>query len=97
MRELGAGDLGVNMKIKNMVSSFMGRQKVYCDCFENKNFKKLEVHIIKNVYRNVIKYDNNPKLLTKYCEECIKSFDNKKLKYFISNDFCFPEINIFLN
>ena len=96
LRELGAGDVGVHIKIKNMISSYMGRQKVYCDCFENKNFIKLEVHIIKNIYRNVKKYDNNPKLLTKYCEKCINRFDKKHLKYFMSDDFSFPEVDYLL-
>ena len=79
------------MKIKNMVSSIC--QKVYCDCFENKILKNLKFISLRMLIE-IIKYDNNPKLLTKYCEECIKSFDNKKLKYFISNDFLF-EIKFF--
>ena len=31
LRELGAGDAGVHIKIKNMVRSFMGRQKYIAD------------------------------------------------------------------
>ena len=37
LRELGAGDAGVYIKIKNMIRSYMGRQKSYCICFENDN------------------------------------------------------------
>ena len=34
LREVGAGDAGVNIKIKKMVQSYMGRQKVYCESLE---------------------------------------------------------------
>ena len=53
LRELGAGDAGVNIKIKSMVNSFMGRQKKYCISFQSNNFVQLEKSIIRNVYRNV--------------------------------------------
>ena len=31
LRELGAGDAGVHIKIKQMINSYMGRQQAYCD------------------------------------------------------------------
>ena len=40
LREMGAGDAGVHIKIKNMIKSYMGRQKVYCESFENNDFSK---------------------------------------------------------
>ena len=93
LRELGAGDAGVHLKIKNMVKSYMGRQKAYCECFENNDYIKLEKSIIRNVYRNVSVYNNKPKLLVKYCKKCIYDFQNKDIKYFSSTDFNFPELN----
>ena len=95
LRELGAGDAGVHIKIKNMISSYMGRQKVYCNCFENDNYIELEKSIIRNIYRNVNKYENEPKLLVEYCKKCIYEFNDKQIEYFISKKFNFPELDNF--
>ena len=92
LRELGAGDTGVHIKIKNMIKSYMGRQKAYCTCFEKDNFVELEKSIIKNIYRNVNKYENEPKLLVKYCKKCIYRFKDKHIEYFISSKFNFPKL-----
>ena len=93
LRELGAGDAGVHIKIKNMISSYMGRQKAYCVCFENNNYIELEKSFIRNIYRNVIEYDNEPKLLVKYCKKCIYKFKDKHIEYFISRKFNFPNLD----
>ena len=95
LRELGAGDAGVNIKIKDMIRSYMGRQKAYCACFEKDNYIKLEKSIIRNIYRNVDKYKNEPKLLVKYCKKCIEEFKDKQIEYFISSKFDFPQIDNF--
>ena len=96
LRELGAGDAGVNIKIKDMIRSYMGRQKAYCACFEKDDYINLEKSIMRNIYRNVDKYDNEPKLLVKYCKKCIDEFKDKQIEYFISNKFNFPQIENFL-
>ena len=93
LRELGAGDAGVHIKMKNMIQSYMGRQKAYYDCFEKNNYINLEKSIIKNIYRNVHEYDNEPNLLVKYCKKCIYKFKNKQIEYFVSNKFDFPRLN----
>ena len=95
LRELGAGDAGVNIKIKDMIRSYMGRQKAYCTCFEKEDYSKLEESIIRNIFRNVDKYDNEPKLLVNYCKECVNKFKGKQIEYFISNKFNFPQIDNF--
>ncbi len=95
LRELGAGDAGVNIKIKDMIRSYMGRQKAYCACFEKDNYMELEKSVIRNIYRNVVKYNNEPKLLVKYCKKCIDKFKDKKIEYFTSNKFNFPHIDNF--
>ena len=95
LRELGAGDAGVHIKIKNMIRAYMGRQKAYCDCFENDNYVKLEESFIKNIYRNKKQYDNGPKLLVKFSKKCILKFKDKHIEYFISNKFNFPELDNF--
>ena len=95
LREMGAGDAGVHIKIKNMVRSYMGRQNAYCDCFENNDFLKLKKSLINNVYRNVSQYSYEPELLTKYCKKCIYKFENKNVDYFLSKKFCFPKVDEF--
>ena len=93
LRELGAGDAGVHIKIKSMIRSYMGRQKAYCDCFEKDDYVKLEKSVIKNIYRNVYEHGNEPSLLVKYCKECIYSFKDKHIEYFISTKFNFPKLD----
>ncbi len=95
LREMGAGDAGVHIKMKNMIRSYMGRQKAYCDCFEKDNFFKLEKSIVRNIYRNVDEFDNEPNLLVKYCMKCVYKFKNKQIEYFISNNFEFPNLDNF--
>src|SRR6056300_1112005 len=77
LREMGAGDTGVHLKIKKMVNSYMGRQKVYCKCIDDHDFIKLKFHIIKNIYRNVDDYGLAPDHLTNYCKTCVLFFENK--------------------
>ena len=91
LRELGAGDAGVHIKIKQMINLYMGRQQAYCNCLKNKDLKKFKKHIVKNVYRNVIDFGNSPNLLVKYCEKIFLEFESKNEKYFLSNEFKFPK------
>lgn len=95
LREMGAGDAGIHIKIKNMIKSYMGRQKAYCESFEKDNFIKLEKSLIRNIYRNVNDYKNEPNLLVKYCMNCINKFKDKQIEYFISSNFNFPKIDNF--
>ena len=90
LRELGAGDAGVHIKIKQMVKSYMGRQKAYCNCLEVEDFDKLKKHIIKNVYRNVDDFGNSADLLTEYYKKIFLQFKNRNNQYFLSNKFKFP-------
>ena len=91
LREMGAGDTGVNIKIKKMIDSYMGRQKVYCQCFEKNDFETLKIHLIKNVYRNISDFGSSPQLLTDYCESCFSLLKKTTNDSLLSNQFCFPE------
>ena len=90
LRELGAGDAGVYIKIKQMVKSYMGRQQAYCSCLEVEDFDKLKKHIVKNVYRNVDNFGNSADLLTDYYKKIYIQFKNRDSQYFLSNKFTFP-------
>ena len=93
LREMGAGDTGVHLKIKKMVNSYMGRQKVYCKCIDDHDFIKLKLHIIKNIYRNVDDYGFAPDHLTNYCKICVLFFENKPTKFLLSKELDFPIYN----
>ena len=91
LREMGAGDTGVHVKIKTMINSYMGRQKFYMQCLEKKDFSTLKIHIIKNVYRNVENSDYLPELLTNYCQLCFEVLEKFPEDNFLTNKFEFPE------
>ena len=92
LREMGAGDAGVHIKIKKMVQSYMGRQKVYSECLQKNDFKSLKPCIANNVYRNVDNYSNYPDILNNYCQKTYLLFSNKKDDYFLLNKLKFPNI-----
>ena len=92
LRELGAGDAGVHLKIKKMVNAYMARQKVYCHCLEINDFEMLKNHLIRNIYRNVESFQNSPDHLLAYSKECVFLFNKKNDDYFLLNEFNFPKI-----
>ena len=94
LRELGAGDAGVHIKIKNMVNSYMGRQKVYCTCLEKNDFTLFKKMLVKNVYRNVNFADDSPEQLTNYCKKIYDCFNKEKESYFLNNKFVFPKFHL---
>ena len=87
LREMGAGDTGVHVKIKKMINSYMGRQKFYMQCLEKNDFSTLKIHIIKNVYRNVENSDYLPQLLTNYCQLCFEVLEEISDDYLLTNKF----------
>ena len=93
LRELGAGDAGVHLKIKKLVNAYMARQKVYCHCLEVNDFEMLKKHIIKNIYRNVDSFHDSPDYLLAYSKECVFLFNQKNNDYFLLNKFNFPKIS----
>ena len=97
LREMGAGDTGVHIKIKKMINSYMGRQKFYMQCLEKNDFSTLKIHIIKNVYRNIENSDYLPQLLTNYCQLCFEVLEKIPEDYLLTNKFEFPQYKQDLN
>ena len=52
LRELGAGDVSVSNNMKKLISSYMGRQKVYLKAFKNYDIDLLALAFKNNIYRN---------------------------------------------
>ena len=73
LRELGAGDVSVANNMKKLISSYMGRQKIYVKAFKNEDEKFLALAFKNNIFRNK---DQNKKiilLLSKNILELIKN------------------------
>ena len=52
LRELGAGDVSVSNNMKKLISSYMGRQKVYLEAFKNYDEDTLALAFKNNIFRN---------------------------------------------
>ena len=52
LRELGAGDVSVANNMKKLISSYMGRQKIYIKAFKNNDEKVLALAFKNNIFRN---------------------------------------------
>ena len=94
LRELGVGDVGVSLKIKNMISAYLGRQKVYCNAFNNNNLVYLVNSLNNNVFRNTDIDKEKTKSLALYCFLLLEKLNNYKNTEILSGDFQFPKLNI---
>ena len=65
LRELGAGDVSVSNNMKKLISSYMGRQKVYLQAFKNDDKKFLALAFKNNIFRNNHQKENLILLLSK--------------------------------
>jgi len=52
LRELGAGDVSVANNMKKLISSYMGRQKIYTKAFNINDKNSLALAFKNNIYRN---------------------------------------------
>ena len=65
LRELGAGDVSVANNMKKLISSYMGRQKIYVKAFKSKDEKLLALAFKNNIFRNKDQKKNLILLLSK--------------------------------
>ena len=89
LRELGAGDVSVTNNMKKLISSYMGRQKVYTKAFKNGDDQFLALAFKNNIFRN---NNQKEKLLLSLSRKIFKI--NKKLdliedKKILNGDFKF--------
>ena len=52
LRELGAGDVSVSNNMKKLISSYMGRQKIYLKAFKDNDKDVLALAFKNNIFRN---------------------------------------------
>ena len=65
LRELGAGDVSVANNMKKLISSYMGRQKIYVKAFKSEDEKLLALAFKNNIFRNKDQKKNLILLLSK--------------------------------
>ena len=90
LRELGAGDVSVATNMKKLISSYMGRQKIYINEFKNDDEKSLALAFESNIYRNNNQEERLILLLSKNIFRINKKFDLVEDKKFLVGDFDFP-------
>ena len=91
LRELGAGDVSVSNNMKKLISSYMGRQKVYLKAFENSNKDLLALSFKNNIYRNNKQKKDLIILLSTNIFKIIKKLDVIEDKKILNGDFDFND------
>ena len=89
LRELGAGDVSVANNMKKLISSYMGRQKIYLKAFKNNDEKFLAMAFKNNIFRNNDQKENLILLLSKNIFRINKKLDLIEDKKIINGDFDF--------
>ncbi len=89
LRELGAGDVSVANNMKKLISSYMGRQKIYVEAFKNEDEEFLALAFKNNIFRNKDQKKNLILLLSKNIFRINKKLDLIEDKKIIKGDFDF--------
>ena len=89
LRELGAGDVSVANNMKKLISSYMGRQKIYIEAFKNDDEEFLALAFKNNIFRNKDQKKNLILLLSKNIFRINKKLDLIEDKKIINGDFDF--------
>ena len=89
LRELGAGDVSVANNMKKLISSYMGRQKIYVKAFKSEDEKLLALAFKNNIFRNKDQKKNLILLLSKNIFRINKKLDLIDDKKILNGDFDF--------
>ena len=87
LRELGAGDVSVANNMKKLISSYMGRQKIYVEAFKNEDEKFLALAFKNNIFRNKDQKKNLTLLLSKNILRINKKLHLIEDKKILNGDF----------
>ena len=89
LRELGAGDVSVANNMKKLISSYMGRQKIYVEALKSADEKFLALAFKNNIFRNKDQKKNLILLLSKNILKINKKLDLIEDKKILNGDFNF--------
>ena len=89
LRELGAGDVSVANNMKKLISSYMGRQKIYVEAFKNEDQDLLALAFKNNIFRNKDQKKNLILLLSKNIFRINKKLHLIEDKKMLNGDFDF--------
>ena len=87
LRELGAGDVSVANNMKKLISSYMGRQKIYVKAFKSEDEKFLALAFKNNIFRNKDQKKNLILLLSKNILRINKKLHLIEDKKMLNGDF----------
>ena len=91
LRELGAGDVSVANNMKKLISSYMGRQKIYIKAFKNEDETFLTLAFKNNIFRNNDQKENLILLLSKNILKINKKLDLIEDEKMLKGDFEFSD------
>ena len=89
LRELGAGDVSVANNMKKLISSYLGRQKIYVKAFKNEDENFLALAFENNIFRNKGQKKNLILLLSKNIFRINKKLHLIEDKKMLNGDFDF--------
>ena len=69
LREMGAGDIGVAYRVKDMVKAFYGRIAAYDEGLEDTGGDLLEAALRRNLYRNIDPVPDQLSVMAEYVRE----------------------------
>lgn len=91
LRELGAGDTGVGIRVKNMAQAFYGRLKAYGDALEGTEKTALGEAIGRNIYRNAPSAPSVIEQWVAYSERNAQALSRQPLAALLQGQLSFSE------
>ena len=91
LRELGAGDVSVSNNMKKLISSYMGRQKIYIKAFKNADENFLALAFKNNIFRNTQQKKDLIILLSKNIFRINKTLEIIEDQKLLNGDFQFSD------
>ena len=90
LREMGAGDVGIGRRIKEMAKGFYGRIAAYEDGL-NRDDDSLNLALQRNVYRQSIAEDDQVRALSSYMRREAANLSNQPIEALLTGKLFFAE------
>ena len=90
LREMGAGDVGIGRRIKEMAKGFYGRIAAYEDGL-NRDDDSLNLALQRNVYRQSIAEDDQVRALSSYMRREAVNLSNQPIEALLTGKLFFAE------
>jgi len=77
LREMGAGDIGVAYRVKDMAKAFYGRIAAYDEGLDGENDACLANALRRNLFRKTLPHDRDVRAMAEYVREQVLSLDKQ--------------------